>query len=139
VWSGDDGTHLRTLVGHTGSVTSLAVAPDGRVYSGSHDNTIRVWSPDDGAHLQTLAGHTLGVTALVVGPHGKVFSGSRDGTVRVWSADNGAHLYTIQERSNQSRVGVYALALGRDGTLYSGGLYSGGLSEDYCRGYLEIW
>jgi WD40 repeat protein len=40
VWSGDDGTHLQTLVGHTRHVTSLAVGLDGKVFSGSSDNTI---------------------------------------------------------------------------------------------------
>jgi WD40 repeat protein len=131
VWSGEDGTHLRTLAGHTNFVTSLAVAPDGRVYSGSHDNTIRVWSPDDGVHLQTLAGHTLGVTALVVGPDGNVFSGSLDGTVRLWSGDKGAHLHTIKQRRMQTPTKVYALALVRDGTLFSGGSPDGA--------YLEMW
>jgi WD40 repeat protein len=58
VWSGDDGTHLQTLVGHTRWVLALAVGLDGKIYSGSWDETIRVWSGDDGTHLQTLVGHT---------------------------------------------------------------------------------
>jgi WD40 repeat protein len=119
VWSGEDGTHLRTLMGHT--------ADDGRVYSGSNDNEIRVWSPDDGAHLQTLPGHTSAVWALVVSSDGKMFSGSLDRTVRVWRGVNGALLHTLMcDSSNR------ALALARDGTLYSGG----GGSEV---GVIEMW
>jgi WD40 repeat protein len=112
------------------------VGPGGKVYSGSHDNTIRVWSPDDGVHLQTLPGHTLGVTALVVGPDGNVFSTSLDGTVRVWSADKGAHLYTIKQRRMQTPTKVYALALVRDGTLFSGG---SPWKDDTNGAYLEMW
>jgi hypothetical protein len=51
----------RGLDGHTSSVGALAVGLDGKVYSGSDDQTIRVWSGDDGTHLQTLEGHAIGV------------------------------------------------------------------------------
>jgi WD40 repeat protein len=123
VWSCKDGTHIRTLAGHTDWIASIIVATDGRVYSGSGDNdsTIRVWSPVDGTHLQTLKGHTRTVLALV-SSHGKVYSGSLDGTVMVWSSVNGALLHTM--RGSVDKVG--ALALGRDGTLYSGGAASNG-------------
>jgi WD40 repeat protein len=118
VWSGEDGTHHRTLVGHTDSVISLAVAPDGRVFSGSSDNTIRVWSPDNGKCIQSLAGHTNSVLALVVSSDGRVYSGSKDGTILVWSGSvNSANPRTITKGSVRE---LFALALGRDGTLYSG-------------------
>jgi len=74
VWSGDDGTHLQTLVGHKSYVSALVVGLDGNVYSGSGDTTIRAWSGDDGKHLQTLEGHTTTVWALAVGLDGKVYS-----------------------------------------------------------------
>jgi WD40 repeat protein len=34
---------LETLEGHTDWVRALALAPDGTLYSGSCDNTIKVW------------------------------------------------------------------------------------------------
>jgi WD40 repeat protein len=116
VWSGDDGTHLQTLVGHTDVVTALAVGLDGKVYSGSVDKLIRVWSGTDGAHLQTLEGHTSRVFALAVGLDGKVFSGSYDKTIRVWSGDDGTHLQTLEGHTDR----VFALAVGLDGKVYSG-------------------
>jgi WD40 repeat protein len=73
--------------------------PDGRVYSGSEDTTIRVWSSDNGKHLQTHVGHTRTVWAIVVGPDGNVYSGSRDGTVRVWSGKTGGHLHTCHSKA----------------------------------------
>jgi len=118
VWSGEDGIHLRTLVGHTDTVESLAVGLDGKVYSGSYDRTVRVWSADDGALLQTLACHTDTVLALAVGPDGKVFSGSTDGLIRVLNGETGALLHMLVVVSIRSFV--FSLAFGRDGTLYSG-------------------
>jgi WD40 repeat protein len=71
--------------------------------------------------------------ALAVGPDGKVFSGSSDRTVRVWSGVNGAQLHTLKGGMGAVHC-VCALALGRDGTMYSGG-YSIGDS----RGNLKMW
>jgi WD40 repeat protein len=112
---GDDKV-LHTLTGHSGSVTSLAVGLDGKIYSGSSDKTIRVWSGEHGAHIQTLEGHTDDVYALAVGLDGKVYSGSEDRTVRVWSGgDDGTHLQTLEGH----RYGITAIAAGRDGKIFS--------------------
>jgi hypothetical protein len=106
----------RELAGHTNPVCALAVGLDGKIYSGSADNTIRVWSGDDGTHLQTLVGHTRSVWALTVGLDGKVYSGSWDGTIRVWSGDDGTHLQTLEGHTRRAT----ALAVGLDGKVYSG-------------------
>jgi WD40 repeat protein len=83
MWSGENGSRLRPLVGNKCGVTSLAVGLDGKVYSGSKDKCVRVWSSGYGALIQTLKGHTDGVCALAIGPVGEVLSGSDDGTIRV--------------------------------------------------------
>jgi WD40 repeat protein len=106
----------RELEGHDEGVRALAVGLDGKVYSGSDDEMIRVWSGDDGTHLQTLRGHTSYVLALAVGLDGKVYSGSWDKTIRVWSGDDGTHLQTFVGHTE----GVRALAVGLDGKVYSG-------------------
>jgi hypothetical protein len=115
--SGDDGSFLCTLEGHTAEVHALAAGPDAKVYSGSCDSTVRVWSGDDGTHLQTLEGHTDTARALAVGLDGmKVYSGSYDCTIRVWSSDDGIHLQTLEGHTEV----VSALAVGLDGKVYSG-------------------
>ena len=44
--------HLSRLEGHTSSVTSVAVADDGRrAISGSEDHTLRVWDLESGEEL----------------------------------------------------------------------------------------
>jgi WD40 repeat protein len=113
VWS--NGLHVRTLIGHTGSVRALAIGTQGRLYSGSRDTTIRVWSVADGTHLSTLEGHTDWVVSVAVGLDGTLYSGSGDKAVRVWAGDDGRPLRTLQGHTN----GVLAVAVGSDGTVYS--------------------
>jgi WD40 repeat protein len=107
----------RELEGHNQGVCALAVGLDGKLYSGSEDETIRVWSGVDGTHLQALEGNTGSVCALTVGFDGKkVYSGSEDKTIRVWSGTDGTHLQTLVGHTGV----VCALAVGRDDKLYSG-------------------
>jgi WD40 repeat protein/DNA-directed RNA polymerase subunit RPC12/RpoP len=52
VWDMESGQCLRTLEGHTASVNSVNVTPDGRrAVSGSKDKTIRVWDLESGQCL----------------------------------------------------------------------------------------
>jgi WD40 repeat protein len=147
-WCGlasEDGTHLRTLVGDVDGVgvyryrIAVAVGIDGNVFSGLSGPTVFVWSPDDGALLQTLESHDCegGVLAFAAGPDGKLFSGSYDGTVSVLNVDNGTVLHKLlvyfyddsdigeddEFANNPHENGDYAvnaLAVGPNGTLYSG-------------------
>eukprot|EP00037_Helgoeca_nana_P028282 m.331085 g.331085 ORF g.331085 m.331085 type:complete len:423 (+) comp27723_c0_seq15:4717-5985(+) len=102
----------RTIGSHDAQVISLAVAPDGSLYSGSRDATVRVWGGPDLTHIRTLRGHTEGVCQLAVGPDGTVYSGSRDGTLWTWSGLDGSAIRTLQ------MVGiVYAIAIGAGNTV----------------------
>eukprot|EP00474_Spongospora_subterranea_P002306 CRZ02764.1 hypothetical protein [Spongospora subterranea] len=46
VWNCRTMEYLKTMVGHTDSVTSLAVIPDQYLISGSRDNSIKLWGLD---------------------------------------------------------------------------------------------
>ena len=54
---------MKTLVGHTASVSSLFESPCERyLASSSYDNTVRIWDTDTGAKLRTIKEHEDSVT-----------------------------------------------------------------------------
>jgi WD40 repeat protein len=112
VWSCDDGSHLRSLVGHTSTVCALAVALDGKIYS--VDRTIRVWRGDNGAHLNTLVGHSDIVRALAIDLDGAVNSGSSDEEIRC-----GVEMMTCAH-SWDTPLQSTGLVVDRDDKIYSG-------------------
>ncbi len=80
-------------VGHTGSVRSISLRPDGkRLVSSSEDQTAIVWDAADGRALFTLSGHKGDDGGTVYharfSPDGRrVVTASNDGTAAVWTAD----------------------------------------------------
>ena len=76
-----------TLVGHTERVWCMTLVDDGRLVSGSMDNTLIVWATgDDGAFAaaQTLTGHTGSVRCVTQLDDRSLVSGSNDDTLKVW-------------------------------------------------------
>src|ERR1051326_7849700 len=73
--------------GHTASVNTIAVSPDGRfLVSGSTDNSLKVWDLASGNVLRTLYGHTGAVLTAAISRDGRLIaSGGQDATVRVWN------------------------------------------------------
>ena len=45
-----------TLAGHADSVHAVSAAPDGRIFTGSNDNTVKVWR--DGVCVRTIKAHS---------------------------------------------------------------------------------
>jgi WD40 repeat protein/DNA-binding SARP family transcriptional activator len=89
VWDWATGQHLRTLAGHSGSVTRAAFGPDGsRVATASTDGTVRLWDPATGELQLVLRGHDGRVSSVAFNHDGsRLASMSADGTVRVWALD----------------------------------------------------
>ncbi len=74
-----------TLLGHTDQVTSLALTPAGRLFSGSMDGTIRAWDLETAAEAPVLHGHDKVVAAVAAGPDGRtLLSGGWDRIACVW-------------------------------------------------------
>jgi RNA polymerase sigma factor (sigma-70 family) len=109
---------------HTGAVSVLAFAPDGKtLYTGSEDRTLRQWDAASGKHLRAFDEHLAGVTALAVSPNGKWIastgSNNRPQVIRLWDSASGQ--FVRQLRGHQ-RI-VQALAFSPESTyLVSGGV-----------------
>lgn len=66
VWDSVTGQCLRSLTGHTASVTCLRWGGGGLIYSASQDRTIKVWRSKDGVLCRTLQGHGHWVNVLAL-------------------------------------------------------------------------
>lgn len=113
VWRTDDGTCLRTLIGHESEVNGCAISGDVVVTCGD-DNTVRVWSAEKGTCIRVLEGHTAEVWDCAISKDGQTaVSTSADNTVRVWRIADGACLHTLEGHSD----GVGACAILGDGSM----------------------
>nr|KAJ3419661.1 hypothetical protein HK105_006692 [Polyrhizophydium stewartii] len=96
----ETGAVLGVFRGHTGPVTSLAVAYDARgrdaaLFTGSWDKTIRKWNASDSSQIMCIRYHSDFVKSIRL--HGSVlFSASADKTICMWNADTGAHVRTLR-------------------------------------------
>jgi WD40 repeat protein len=108
IWnSANTRTKLRTLTGHTGSVSSLDWSPDGnKLASGGADfgvgasalidHSVRVWDVYTGNMLWMSENHTDIVSQVVWSPDGKMIaSASSDDSVRIWDAVDGTELKAL--------------------------------------------
>src|SRR5271157_3958530 len=97
---------LLSLEGHAGSVTAVAITPDGaRVVSGSYGKILKVWDLHSGRMLRSLEGHLNIVNAVAVTPDGKkVVSGSTDKTIKVWDLQSGRLLCSMEGHTWPVRV-----------------------------------
>ena len=75
------GAQFQTTVlkGHGSNVTTVGFAPDGRLYSGSSDGTLRVW---EGDRSRTIVKHGFGINEMIVTDDWIAY-GAVDGGTRV--------------------------------------------------------
>ena len=85
VWDIKTAQCTLALKGHTDSIFSLLLLPDGRLVSGSSDKSIKIWNLKAKKCEATLTGHLGGVLSMVwVGASGVFVSASIDHTIKVW-------------------------------------------------------
>jgi WD40 repeat protein len=81
----------RTLTGHAGPVTAVAIAPGGAwLASVGVGGSVRIWDPATGELRTEFAGHAGPVTAVAISPDGTWLASAGVGaTVRVWDPATG--------------------------------------------------
>ncbi|KAK3366724.1 hypothetical protein B0T24DRAFT_367243 [Lasiosphaeria ovina] len=111
----------RTLEGHSGSVYSVAFAPNSTVLaSGSYDHTIRLWDASTGQLQRTLEGHSSAVSSVAFASNSTMLaSGSYDNTIRLWDASTGQ----LQRTLEGHRSAVYSVAFASNSTVLASGSF----------------
>ena len=102
--------------GHTSHINCILTLPDGRIVSGSSDDTLRVWDSSTGQCLQILEGHKGMINCVAVLPDGRIVSGSSDDTLRVWDSSTGQCLQILEGHKGT----IYYVAVLPDGRIVSG-------------------
>jgi WD40 repeat protein len=87
----DTRPELVLQTGHTGSILTLAISPDGRwLVSGGQDSTVKIWDLKSGNLLRTLYGHNAKISSVAISPDGRyIASSADDGTARLWDVYGG--------------------------------------------------
>jgi RNA polymerase sigma factor (sigma-70 family) len=81
------GKSLHILEGHTGKVTCLAYAPDGKkLASGSqNDPNVRIWDTATGKQIRTLVANNANMLSLAFAPDGKTLATcGKDAPIQFW-------------------------------------------------------
>ena len=108
-----DSTESTILRGHTGDVTSLSLAPDGRVLSSSMDGTVRVWNLADGQCVETIDAK------------GPIYSMAHAGAYLCLAPDADGHVLDLQKlaiapETFKPRTGEYIAAFPDGNAVFTG-------------------
>jgi F-box and WD-40 domain protein 1/11 len=92
VWNMDTGLEQRQLLGHLGSVNSIAAIDKNRLASASMDATIKIWNLE-GECLHTIDAQQGLAVVKFNGEH--LYSGGLNGKINMWDVETGVCVHTF--------------------------------------------
>ncbi len=114
VWNPKSGLLDETLFGHTGTVLTLAFAPDNRTLASASwypEYAIRLWREREGARPPRVTHHSGSIYELIFTANNRLLSAG-DTTARFWNASQGNFLGSIN-----TGIETTTMALSPDGQL----------------------
>jgi WD40 repeat protein len=132
IWDVATGKQLRVFKDTEvrGTISSLALAPDGRTLAVSCKDKLRLWDLTTGKVLRSLPGsrsHNWPVYKLCFSPDGKLLVGGIGNMVGLWDTASGR---LLNLDANESASDIACVALSGDGRLLAAG------DHDNC---LALW
>ncbi|AFY92543.1 WD40 repeat domain-containing protein [Chamaesiphon minutus] len=105
---------INTLSGHSGTIHSIAISPDGQMLvSSSDDKTIKVWNLKTGELLNSIEGLSTEFNSIAISPDGQMIVSSNGKTITLWSLKTGELLNAIQGHSGE----LDSFAISPDGQM----------------------
>ena len=86
-WDTATGEFLREKKVHRTHIWSVAIAPDGTIFTGSGDHTSRAWDPISWAEKRDFSGHRGPIFGVAYDPGRGLFTASASGQMRFWYVD----------------------------------------------------
>ena len=99
--------HQRVYNGHTNKITSICISSDSKkLFSGSHDRTIRIWDVESAACRYTISAHS-GVNHLEISPDEYYLATAHlDGNIRFFSWRDRKELFALKEHGKSQTNGI---------------------------------
>lgn len=94
------------MYGHAHEVISLFIS-EGKLFSGSGDNSIKIWDLLSNRCIATLKGHWGNVVSIFIAKR-TLYSSSKDYTIRVWDLDSLSCNNTLECREDWAKALVVA-------------------------------